>query len=193
MTYTSRITSLSRRFKWRILVVGLLLSVLVSYGVLNLCLSSSWATGIAENKLKGRTGMDWKIGGMTWSPWNGMTVRDVRVLQSAVLGGDLTRPILQVDRVRVQPYWKPLIRGQLQLRDVFIESPSAEVSVEMLEKMAAAIVRDQVSPAVAPSPEKPIDLPDAPLAEVKPDPPKPVRPPVKTRPPVVSAKPVGKT
>jgi hypothetical protein len=190
MTYTSRIISLSRWFRWRGLVVGLLLSVLVSYGVSNLWLSTSWATGIAKNKLKGRTGMDWEIGGMTWSPWNGMTVRDVKVLQSAVLGGDLTRPALRIDRVRVQPYWKHLVRGRLQLRDVFIESPRAEISVELLEVLAAAVVRDQVSPAVVPSQGLPLDLPDAPIAEVKPDPPKPVSPPVKPSPPIVSATPV---
>lgn len=202
MTYASRIISLIRRLRWRTLLVGLLLSVLVGYGVSNLWLSTSWATGIAEKKLKARTGMDWKIGGMTWSPWNGITARDVKVLQSSVLGDDLTRPMLRIDSVRVQPYWKPLVRGKLQLRDVFVESPQAEISVEMLAKIAADVVRDQGAPAVVPSQGKPPNLPVGPLASVpsvptvpllgvKPAPSKPVAQPIKPGPPTASPQPVS--
>ncbi len=94
----SALGRLRRLLGWLILIVLLL------YGASNLWLSSGWGTGLAEDKLKERTGLDWEVGSMTWSPWNGFTINDARMLQPEELRAELAEPVVLVDRIRVKPF-----------------------------------------------------------------------------------------
>jgi len=110
-----------------------------------------------EAKLKERTSLDWKLGSITWSPWNGMTVRDAQMLQPAGLRDHLMAPVISVDSLRVEPHWRQIFRGRLKLREVTMDSPKLTVAVEMLAALASSIEPEQVIPprAVTPTPPLP--------------------------------------
>ncbi len=151
----------------------LILMVLLVYGASNLWLSSRWGTGMAEARLKVRTGLDWQIESMTWSPWNGLTIRGAQMLQPEELRGYLSEPVMSVDRIQVQPYWTQLLRGRLRASEVMIDSPRVTVTVEMLAAMASNVSAAQAVPPPPGSPQKFVP----PVVQ------KPVRPPLgKTHP-----------
>ena len=135
---------------WSILIILLL------YAGGNLWLSSRWGTGVVERVLKERTRMDWAVGGITWSPWRGVILTKVTMRQPDALREQVSDPVLAVDQMRVQPYYRPLMRGKLRLREVFIESPKLTVAVEMLAYLSAGSVRAEPVPAVV-RPVKPTE------------------------------------
>ena len=103
--------------------------------------------------------MDWEVGGVTWSPWNGVTLKGVKMLQPEVLRELVSSPVLEVEQMQVQPYWSQLLRGRLRLRDILIDSPKLTVAVEMLAVLADSGVGGEPQPSAIPSVEsEPIDL-----------------------------------
>ena len=146
----SSLGRLRRSLGWLVLLVLLL------YGASNLWLSSGWGTGLAEDKLKERTGLDWEVGSMTWSPWNGFTINDAQMLQPEELRAELTEPVVLVDRIRVKPYWTQLLRGRTRPKEVSIDSPELTISVEMLASLASRIPQSKVLAPPAKRPVKPV-------------------------------------
>ena len=120
----------------RVLLWGLVLLIAL-FGLSNLWLRSGWGTGVAEAELKKRTGQDWEIGSMSWSPWNGVTAYEVKMHQPEGLRAELDSPVVRVESIRVTPYWKKLLNGKLRPKLVEIERPELNVSVEMLAMIAA--------------------------------------------------------
>lgn len=132
------------------------LLVLIFFALSNLWLWSAWGTSTAEAELKKRTGQDWEIGSMSWSPWNGITLYDIRMLQPEALRERLGEPVMVVEKIRVRPYWRLLARGQVYPQSVEIDSPELTVSVEMLAAIASRTVHVKAqTPLPAPSPTKP--------------------------------------
>jgi len=123
----------------------LILVVLGGYGLSNLCLCLPWTREAVASKLKDRTGADWEIGMMTWSPWNGVVVRDIKWLQPEALKGELADPVMVVERVQVKLYWSRLIRLEVVFREVTVESPQMTVAVEMLASLASDALRAQAT------------------------------------------------
>lgn len=184
-------TASRRRFRVRKLALWLLLIPLLFYGVSNLWLSSSWGRSMAEAKLKGRTGMDWQVQGMSWSPWNGFTVRGAKMLQPKSMRAHLVQPLLEVERIQVRPYWGQLFRGHPRIREFIVHAPKITVSAEMLAALASDAAQKQ-SPPQSNNPQEAV-VPNTP---VKPQPPtspqgKPKQPKPDPKPPVKkSTKPV---
>jgi len=175
----------------RLLKVGfwLLLIPLLVFAASNIWLSSPWGTGMAEQKLKERTGMDWSVESMTWSPWNGFTVRGAKMFQPEELREHLDQPLLKVESIQVQPYWGPLLRGQARPREVTMHGPKLMVSVEMLAALASHASQQEVLPEpekaiTKPTPPKPAKKPTA-----KPQSPKSAKPPIAKKPAAPKPKP----
>jgi len=147
---TRRIIRLFRR-----VAVWVSLMILLTYGASNLWLSSRWATGMVESRLKEKTGLDWQIGGISWSPWAGVTINDVKMNQPDVLQGHLDQPVIEVQRIQVKPYWGELLRGRIRMREISIDTPRVTVAVEMLGTLAMDAVRGQPMPPVVSPIEKP--------------------------------------
>ena len=68
---------------------------------------------------------------MTWSPWNGLTVNRPRVF----LSGEVEQSILAVHEVNIRPYWRSLLQGKLRLREITVNEPHVELSLEMLSAL----------------------------------------------------------
>jgi len=148
--------------KWSLVMVAVLVG---GYGLSNLCLALPWTRDAIASQLKQRTGTDWKIGGLTWSPWNGVVVRDLQVLQPEALRGKLSEPVLEVERLQVKPYWSLLLHRELVLKEVVVESPHATVTVEMLMVLAENVMRNQVAePRLEPPSSENPKLPSTTLA-----------------------------
>ncbi|NWK56904.1 hypothetical protein HW115_14870 [Verrucomicrobiaceae bacterium N1E253] len=149
-------TSLIRRLfsKRRCLRVVLyfFVGLMLLWGLSNLCLSSSWVTGMLAEKVQQRTGVPCRIDRVSWSPWNGVTVRGLEFDPSETFdSGETVRSLLVVERIQVRPYWGPLVRGQLRLREVTIDSPELNLSVEWVREALARMLdgRSLSSPAPA--------------------------------------------
>ena len=85
---------------------------------------------------------------MTWSPWNGLTVNRPRVF----LPGEAEQSIVSVTDINIRPYWKPLLKGKLRLRDVTVNEPRVELSLEMLAALPGDGEVIETPPPVAPAP-----------------------------------------
>ncbi len=131
--------------------LGIVLICLLGWIGSNLWLISPWGTGMVERKLEERfsrvpnpspntspdsgsnSGPDlkWEIGSMTWSPWNGLTVNRPRVF----LPGEVEQSILAVHEINIRPYWRSLLQGKLRLREITVNEPHVELSLEMLSAL----------------------------------------------------------
>ncbi|MBT8036188.1 MAG: hypothetical protein KJO21_01470 [Verrucomicrobiae bacterium] len=145
----SALRSLPRLGGWFALIV------LLAYGASNIWLSSRWGKGVAETKLKARTGLDWQVESMSWSPWNGVTISGAQMLQPEALRPYLSEPLIAVDRIRVRPYWSPLLRGRVRMRELQLNAPKLTVAVEMLAAMASDASPSQVLPPPVVTAQKP--------------------------------------
>lgn len=152
--------------QFRVLALYSVLAILIAWIALSLCLISPWATSRAESELGERTGLEWQVASMTWSPWNGFRVNDLR----GFLAGGEDEPVVAVDHVSVRPHWKPLLRGDLSLHEIVIDSPRIELALETLSKLPSdAEIREEpppIPPALAaaqgqPGPAKAGDQPVA--------------------------------
>jgi hypothetical protein len=139
-------------------LTALVLLVLLAYGLSNLWLMSPWGKGMVAKKLSARTGFDWEVGSMSWSPWNGCSMGDVRMLQPGELREVLPEPVVNIERIRVRPYWIRMLRGQgMRPREVLIDSPRLNLSLELMAALTGAEVRDEDLPE-QPRPEVPMEL-----------------------------------
>lgn len=146
MSHSPKPSIKRRLFKW---LGWSVFAVLLLFGGSNLWLASPWAAEMVEVKLEQRTGVKWEVGGMSWSPWNGVTVRGLAVAQPELLEASVGAAMLTVDRVRVLPYWRPLWRGRFHVRELVVDSPRGVVAVEMLATLTADAIRGrEVSPMV---------------------------------------------
>ena len=142
--------------------LGVVLIFLLGWIGSNLWLISPWGTGMVERKLEERfnrspsrgtspgpdSGLKWEIGSMTWSPWNGLTVNRPRVF----LPGEAEQSIVAVTDINIRPYWKPLLRGKLRLREITLNEPRVELSLEMLAALPSDGEVIETPPPVAPAP-----------------------------------------
>ena len=94
-----------RQHSWwvKIGVIAILLPLIV-FALSNLWLISWWGTGLAEKKLKQRTGMEWQVDSATWSPWNGVTVNNAVMLKPESLEHDLQEPLIDVGSINAVSY-----------------------------------------------------------------------------------------
>lgn len=141
------------RILWRALIL-LPLIVLAGFIGSNLWLLSPWATGMAEKELGQRTGLEWQVGSITWSPWAGVTLKSARVL----VPGESEHPVATINKIKLRPHWKALLRRQLSVRELAVIEPVIELPLELLTALpAGSEVRDKLPPeppALAAAPQQ---------------------------------------
>lgn len=119
------------------------------------------------------TGFEWSVGSVSWSPWGGVHLGELE----AVVPGMQTSgapPLMVVEEIRVRPYWGQLLRGNLKVREVLVESPVGDLPLELLATMTP--VQKPVQKPVVPEPK-----PESPPSVTQ-DPPVGERPPPTGRP-----------
>jgi len=123
---------------------------------LNLWLATSWGTGFFERKIEARLGLPCTIGAISWSPWAGVQVRNLRLMPPRDTGENLE--ILKIESVNVDLSWRSLAKGQKRFQRLEIHGVTGEVSLELLQSLAA---RGQATER--PGSADPVEVPTAPV------------------------------
>lgn len=165
-----------RWMRW--LAAVILLLPFVAFGLSNLALGSSWGRDWLSSKIQSRTTLETTIGGASWSPWNGVTFRDIRMEQPAALQPTIPEPLIRISKIQVVPVWKAVAKGHLDIRSIRLTSPKVVLPLEIISHFAP--------PAPSPSPTSPttesrppvtagpVTPPDSPPPPTQQDPPPPL-------------------
>lgn len=113
---------------------ALVAGCLVLFLLVQLVLATPWARGRVAEQVTKRTGLDCRISGLSWTPWGGVGIRSLVVDQPRGLGWN--QPLLNFERLRVQPDYVSCLRREWAVRAVEIERPELSISLEMLAAMA---------------------------------------------------------
>ena len=154
------------RWKRRIrrILVALLLSPILLWALANAFLATPWARDYLGRKLSARLGVEAVVGRVTFTPWDGVAIGDLRCLQPSALRESIAAPLLEVDEIRFHPQWSRLLRGEPGVSLVRIERPRLTLSVEMAASMVAAGATTPAPAVVAAPPVASTDGPQAPVA-----------------------------
>ena len=134
----------------RWLIVPLLVLSLGLLVVSNLVLQTSVAQNWVERKLERRSGFEWNIGSLSWTPWTGIQIRDATAELRNRESGMTDRPLCRVD-VDVQIYWDTLLTGVVGLRELRLRQGTIAIPVELLALLPGEEVPEKKS---TPSPER---------------------------------------
>ncbi len=165
-----------RRGLRRCLWLALPLFPIAALAALNLWLASppvrSWIAG----KIRQRVGLETRIAGATVSPWNGIQLHGLEMLQPAPLRPAVSDPLLKVGNLKLTPVWRAWLRGRTEIQAIDLDSPQLVFPVEILADLAKGSVHEPPPPAVAvnpppqPVPAPSVEKPPAPSASSKPPP-----------------------
>lgn len=169
--------------RWHRVVLILLAVPAGAFLLVNLLLASPWGSRWIAGKIQRHTGLETRIAGASWSPWNGACVSRLEFLQPVALRAVVKEPLFKCASARVTPVWRAWIRGRLEVRDIELDSPKILLPLEVVSSLAGP------PPATAPA-APPIATPPPPpppaVAQPIPQPPvaatSPPKPPLRSRP-----------
>ena len=84
------------------------------------------------------TGLETRIGGASFTPWNGVSLYQVVLLQPLPLRTAVTQPFAHIATIRLTPVWRSWIHGKPAMRIWQIDTPRLVVPVEVLADLARA-------------------------------------------------------
>jgi hypothetical protein len=131
--------------------------------VLNLWLASPLGRSWIAGKIHQRVGLETRIAGASVSPWNGIQVRGLEILQPVPLRAAVSDPLLKVENVKLTPVWRAWLRGRTEIQAIDLDSPRLVFPVEILADLAKhhtpppppAVAVNPPQTVPAPPPEKP--------------------------------------
>jgi hypothetical protein len=124
----------SRPTRWLLMLCGL---PPLAFALSNLWLASpSGRTWLAAKIQLHSGGLATRVGGASWSPWNGVTLREIVISQPPELSAAIADPLARISSLRLTPVWTALWHRRWALRDADIESPRIVMSAQMLSQLA---------------------------------------------------------
>ena len=109
--------------------------LLVVFAGSNLFLVSKPGREFLEKNLNRRAqGLSWQISGASWSPWNGITVKNLsaRLRLPDQASEPNLLPLVTLREAELKPYWGQLMRGKKLFREVVVNEPVINLPVEYL-------------------------------------------------------------
>lgn len=94
-------------------------------------------------RISDQLGVICEIGGLSWSPWAGITVSDVRLL--APEGCGQSGNLVEVDRISVDLSWWSLLSGKRRWERLEVTGVRVDLSLEALQDIMARYERPQPS------------------------------------------------
>ena len=160
----------SRRRKWAILL--LLLSPVVVLLLGNIFLASPWCRHWIADKIHRATGMEASVGTASWTPWNGVTLNHLELLQPEPLRKAMKEPLIRIKSIRVTPIWRAWLRGRLEVQSIDLDTPRVVLPLELISFLARSSPAPPPTspPGVAATPA-PASVPSAPSVPPVPAPP----------------------
>jgi len=163
-----------RHWPWAIVLLAAI--PLLLFAASNLWLNvygRNWIAG----KITQKTTLETQLGGASWSPWNGVSLREIEISQPEALKSSVAKPMARIDQVRIQPVWKALLRKTLEMKSIELDSPEIVLPVQVLaflSQSAQPTPQPQLPAPVPPSPSVPSPEPPPMAANPATLPPKPV-------------------
>jgi len=124
--------------RWHKIVLILLALPFGIFLLGNLGLASPWGKRWVAGKIQNQTGLETRIAGASWSPWNGASVSRLEILQPVALRAVVKEPLFKCASVRVTPVWQAWIRGRLAVRDIELDSPEILLPLEVISSLAGS-------------------------------------------------------
>ncbi|MEP2774746.1 MAG: hypothetical protein ABJQ29_05935 [Luteolibacter sp.] len=155
---------------------------IAGFGLSNLFLISPKGRTFIASRIAARIGMETSVQGTSWSPWNGITVYGLRIEQPMELRDAISRPLLTVQSIHLDPVWKQLVRKRLDLKGIDIVKPDFTLPIELLAMIpsepAETVPAVDTPPALAmnPPPQPVIPAPGGPMVMPVPAAPQPAPP-----------------
>lgn len=134
------------------------LIVVAALPALNLWLASPLGRSWVAEKIRQRIGLETRIAGASVSPWNGIQVRGLEMIQPVPLRSAVSDPLLKVENVKLTPVWRAWLRGRTEIHAIDLDSPRLVFPVEILADLAKRHTPAQ-PPAVAANPPQPVPAP----------------------------------
>jgi hypothetical protein len=145
--------------RWRGVVLGLAVSPFLLLLFANLLLTSPWSRGRMAGKISRATGgLEARIDAASWTPWNGISLRGIELLQPLPLRAAAGEPLLRVAAVRADPVWRSWLRGRPEISGLVVDSPRLVLPLELLSHLAKSA---PAAPTPAPAPLPPAAPPPA--------------------------------
>ena len=90
-----------RRWTW--LVPALFIIPVLAFFLSNLWLATPWSCRWIASKIEKTTGLETRVGGTTWSPWSGVSIHAVELLQPAALRAAVPKPLARIGTIQLAP------------------------------------------------------------------------------------------
>ena len=134
-----------RRRTFLILLTTPVLGLLLGYFILTGGITGRWIA----SKIQARTGMEARVGGASWSPWNGVSINAVELLQPPPLRATVQDPLVRIESIRLAPVWRAWLRGRLEVRSITLDSARVLLPVELIAEIARQATPAQPTPPPA--------------------------------------------
>ncbi|RYD31851.1 MAG: hypothetical protein EOP85_22330, partial [Verrucomicrobiaceae bacterium] len=124
--------------RWRTVLVLLAASPLLLLVALNLVLCTPWARGWIAKKIGQRAGgLEATMARASWTPWGGITVGGIELLQPPPLRAAVKQPLVSVESVKADPVWRAWLRGRQEISGLVIDTPRVVLPLELVSHLAA--------------------------------------------------------
>ena len=138
--------------RWRLVVIFLLALPMLALVSGNLILATPWACRRVAAKIQRHAGgLDARISGMTFTPWGGIFIKNLELLQPIPLRTTSKQPLLHIDSLQVAPVWQAWLRGRVEVQSMELDTPRIVMPVELLAHLtqAGSALPPQVASAAA--------------------------------------------
>lgn len=174
-----------RRPLRRWILLAVLAGCLILLGLplaLNLWLASPHGCRWMAAQVQSRTRLEARVASASLTPWNGLSIRGIELLQPPPLRAGVADPLLRIDQLVLAPVWKRWLSGRLDVESLRLDSPRLVIPAELL----ADIARRQQTPPTSAAPP-PVSAAVDPAADAAPG--RPAAPPAKPADPEPPRKP----
>lgn len=160
-------TSILRRYFLRGIVLVAIAPVLL-FLLSNLWLSSPWGCRWVAGKISARAGLEARLDGVSWSPWNGIHLRGLTISQPTHLSSGVAEPLVRAESIRLWPVWKAWLKKRPELSSIEIEQPRVVIPLQLFSHLTPAASPPPTGPAVTvnETPAAPPHAVSPPLSEV---------------------------
>lgn len=155
----------------RLLAAALLIAVLTSPLWFNLLLATPLVTGPVERAIHHRIGLECRIQRFSYWPWSGLSVHGLEIPDPDDARANSLGPLVQVRAIHINLRWRSLLRGKVELEELWVIEPRVDLPVELLLAAIPATPPTAVPSTLAANSgevEEPPSLPSEPSGNASP-------------------------